>query len=186
MALEPPSSLDAPLPALLALFVVAILAFSALNLGHRADLDYYVPLADAFLHGRLFVIDHPSWLNELVPFGGHYYVVYPPAPAVLLMPLVLVFGPTLDQARVSIGLGAVDVALAGAVAYRVVGPRRWVWLLFAVLFGFGTTLWYSVQSGNSWHFAHVCATFFLLLAIFDAQRDGPPWRIGLLLGGAPV
>jgi hypothetical protein len=184
--LQPPASPDAPLPALLALFAAAFLAFSILNLGHHADLDYYVPLADAFLHGRLFVLDHPSWLNELVPFGGHYYVVYPPVPAVLLMPLVLVFGPTLDQARVSIGLGAIDVALAGAVAYRVVGPRRWIWLLFAVLFGFGTTLWYSVQSGNSWHFAHVCATFFLLLAILDTQRDGPPWRIGLLLGGATL
>ena len=184
--LRPPSSPDAPLVLLAALFVAAFVGYSILNLGHRADLDYYVPLANAFLHGRLFVLDHPSYLNELVPYGGQYYVVYPPAPAVLLMPFVLVFGPTFDQARVSIALGAVDVALAGAVAYRVVGPRRWIWVLFAVLFGFGTTIWYSVQSGNSWQFAQVCATLFLLLAILDAQRDGPPWRIGLLLGGATL
>jgi hypothetical protein len=132
------------------------------------------------------VADHPSYLNELVPFHGQWYVVYPPAPAVLLMPLVALFGPGLDQARVSIVLGAVDVALAGAVAYRVVGPRRWIWVLYALLFGLGTTIWYSVQSGNSWQFAHVCATLFLLLAIYVAQRDGPPWLMGLLLGGAAL
>jgi hypothetical protein len=52
------------------------------------------------------------------------------------------------------------------------------------MFGFGSTVWYEVASGNSWHFAHVCATTFLLLAILDVQHKGPPWRIGLLLGCA--
>jgi hypothetical protein len=182
--LAPPTSPDAPVLVLAALVAVAFVWYSFLNGGHRASLDYYVPLADAFLHGRLYVIDHPSYLNELVPFAGQYYVVYPPIPAVLLMPIVLIFGPGFDQARASIVLGALDVALAGAVAYRVVGPRRWVWVLFAIMFGFGTTVWYSVASGNSWHFAHVCATTFLLLAVLDTQRNGPPWRIGLLLGCA--
>jgi len=182
--LRPPTGPDAPIAVLAALVAVAFIWYSFINQGHRASLDYYVPLADAFLHGRLYVIAHPSYLNELVPYGGHYYVVYPPAPAVLLMPLVAVFGNTFDQARASIALGAVDVALAAAVAYRVVGPRRWIWVLFAIMFGFGSTVWYEVMSGNSWHFAHVCATTFLLLAIIDVQHDGPPWRIGLLLGCA--
>ena len=29
--------------------------------------DYFVRLADAFLHGRLSLLEAPSWLNELVP-----------------------------------------------------------------------------------------------------------------------
>jgi hypothetical protein len=182
--LRPPAGPDAPIPLLAGLVAVAFIWYSIINQGHHASLDYYVPLADAFLHGRLYVIAHPSYLNELVPYGGHYYVVYPPLPAVLLMPLVAVFGPTFDQARASIAMGAIDVALAAAVAYRVVGPRRWIWILFAIMFGFGSTVWYEVASGNSWHFAHVCATTFLLLAILDVQHDGPPWRIGLLLGFA--
>ena len=182
--LRPPTGPDAPIAVLAALVAVAFIWYSFINQGHRASLDYYVPLADAFLHGRLYVIAHPSYLNELVPYGGHYYVVYPPAPAVVLMPLVAIFGNTFDQARASIALGAVDVALAAAVAYRVVGPRRWIWILFAVMFGFGSTVWYEVASGNSWHFAHVCATTFLLLAILDTQHNGPPWRIVLLLGCA--
>ena len=182
--LRPPAGPDAPIPLLAGLAAVAFLWYSFINQGHEASLDYYVPLADAFLHGRLYVLDHPSYLNELVPYGGQWYVVYPPAPAVLLMPLVAFFGAAFDQARASIALGAIDVALAAAVAYRVVGPRRWIWILFAIMFGFGSTVWYEVASGNSWHFAHVCATTFLLLAIIDVQHDGPPWRIGLLVGFA--
>ena len=38
-----------------------------INHGRVVDLDYFVPLADAFLHGRLGLEDAPSWLNELVP-----------------------------------------------------------------------------------------------------------------------
>ena len=182
--LRPPTEPDAPIALLAGLAVVSFILYSLINLGHFASLNYYVPLADAFLHGRLYVADHPSWLNELVPYGGQWYVVYPPLPAVLLVPVVAFFGPGFDQARASIVMGSLDVALAGAVAYRVIGPRRWVWILFAMMFGFGSTVWYEVASGNSWHFAHVCATTFLLLAVLDVQHKGPPWRIGLLLGCA--
>ena len=68
--------------------------------GPRADpFDYFVRLADAFLHGRLYLLEAPSWLNELVPGGGGWYVVYPPVPAVLLVPFVAVFGTELPAER---------------------------------------------------------------------------------------
>ena len=64
-----------------------------------ANLDYFVPLADAFLHGRLGLTEAPSWLNEVVPGGnGLYYVVYPPMPALVSCPSVALFGPDFDQA----------------------------------------------------------------------------------------
>src|SRR5262245_34935113 len=56
--------------------------------------DYFVRLADAFLNGRLYLLEAPSWLNELVPGGGGWYVVYPPVPALMLIPFVALFGPT--------------------------------------------------------------------------------------------
>ena len=40
----------------------------------RQELDYFVRLADAFLHGRLYVTEAPTWLNELIPAGpGRWY-----------------------------------------------------------------------------------------------------------------
>ena len=50
----------------------------------RQNLDYFVRLADAFLHGRIYLTEAPSWLNELIPKDGVWYVAYPPFPAVLL------------------------------------------------------------------------------------------------------
>ena len=55
------------LSALAVLFVVAFTVYSVTGQGHPTDYNYYVRLADALLHGRLYVLDHPSWLNELIP-----------------------------------------------------------------------------------------------------------------------
>ena len=58
----------------------------------RQELDYFVRLADAMLHGRIYLTQAPSWLNELIPRNGVWYVAYPPWPAILLIPFVAVFG----------------------------------------------------------------------------------------------
>jgi len=167
------------------LFAAALAVYGFLNRGRPAELDYFVPLADAFLHGRLDLAEHPPWLNELVPFDGRWFVVYPPMPAIVLLPLVLLLGPELDQAGVSILLGAITVALTWLVGRGLgLGERRAA--LFGFLFGFGTIFWYSAQAGSSWHFAHVCATFFMFLAIIAVQRDSSPLVIGLLLGAAAL
>lgn len=169
-------------------YLVAVLALGLGLVMHRGApvyLHYFVPLADAFLHGRLDVLDHPAWLNELVPFQGKYYVVYPPMPAVLLMPFVALFGPGFNQAVVSLGLGAANAFLAAGVFHRM-GQRGLTWVLFSLLLPLGTIAWYSAAAATSWHFAHVCALFFLLLAIRDVQVGAPPWRLGLWLGAATL
>jgi len=166
----------------LALTVGAFLVYSFVNHDRRAALDYFVPLADAFLHGHLGLAAEPAsgGYNELVPFGGQLYVVYPPLPAVILMPFVLIFGPDLDQARVSILFGALNVGLAWWVAMSM-GTRRSSALVLAIVLGFGSIAWYSAQAGTSWHIAHVLATTFALCAIGAAVRGGPPWLVGLLV-----
>jgi len=164
------------------LVVGAFLVYSFVNHDRRAALDYFVPLADAFLHGRLGLEAAPpsGGYNELVPLGGLLHVVYPPMPAVVLMPFVLVFGPGMDQARVSILFGALNVGLAWWVALGM-GARRPTAFVMAVVFGFGSITWFSAQAGTSWHVAHVLALTFALAAIGAAVRDGPPWLIGLLV-----
>jgi hypothetical protein len=170
----------------LSLLIIAIAGgvYWFINDGRRADLDYFVPLANAFLHGRLGLVDAPSYLNELVPSGtGQYFVVYPPAPAIVALPFVLVFGPSVDQAQISIALGAVNVALA----WWVLQGMGLTWrraLGFTAVFAFGTIVWYSAQAGSSWQFAHVVAIAATLLALRLAQLDAPPWAIGLCFGVA--
>ncbi len=168
----------------LVLFGLAWLVYAWVNHARSADLDYFVPLADAFLHGRLGLLEAPSWLNELVPSGtGLYYVVYPPAPAIVLLPAVWLFGPDFEQAWASILLGAMNVALAYWVV-RAIGTSRRTATVIALVFAFGTIVWYSAQAGSSWHFAHVVATLFMLLAIRACQMDARTSLIGLLFAGA--
>ena len=49
------------------LFITAFAVYGATSQGYATYYDYYVRLADAFLHGRLYLLDNPSWLNELIP-----------------------------------------------------------------------------------------------------------------------
>src|SRR5213592_1364888 len=70
-----------------ALFVVAAAVYAVINQGRPASLDYFVPLSDAFLHGKLGLSAAYSSLNEVVVGkNGLYDVPYPPGPAVLLTP----------------------------------------------------------------------------------------------------
>ncbi|HEX8940378.1 MAG TPA: hypothetical protein VF763_09455 [Candidatus Limnocylindrales bacterium] len=166
-----------------ALFAISFAVLTFVNDGRRADLGYFVPLADAFLHGRLGLTEAPSWLNELVPRNGLFYVVYPPLPALVVLPFVALFGPDVDQARISILLGALNVALAWQVVAAMGVSRRFAHLT-GLVFAFGTVTWYSAQAGSSWHFAHVCALACSLLAIRVVQADGRTWLAGFLLAAA--
>src|SRR5512136_3454637 len=105
----------------LLLFVTAFAIYWATGEGHPTYYNYYVRLADAFLHGRLYLLNNPSWLNELIPnpSGPGFYVVYPPLPAFLMTPMVASFGVQLDQTLISLLFGSLTVALAFIVSKDV-------------------------------------------------------------------
>jgi hypothetical protein len=112
-----------------------------------------------------------------------FQVVYPPAPALVLLPAVWVFGQAFEQAWASILLGALNVVVASQVI-RGMGVERGPRIVLSLAFGFGTIAWFSAQAGSSWHFAHVVATMFMLLAIRACQLDARAGLIGLLFAGA--
>ena len=149
--------------------------------------DQYVPLADAFLNGRLSIpVDRP-WM-ELVPVGdgsGAQYSPFPPVPALTLMPLVAVLGlfPGVGELSgnvMSALIGALNVALAWyllagiGVALR---PR----LVIVIGFAFTTHWWVAGMAGTH-HYAAVVAAAFLLLALNLAVRRRLPALVGLALG----
>ena len=166
------------------LFLLAALVYGIVNHGRTATLNYFVPLANALVHGQLGLSAAYSWLGEVVlgP-NGLYNVVYPPAPAVVLTPFVLLFGVGFEQAQASILLGALNVALMSLVLDQM-GFRRMMRVVLSLVFGFGTIVWYSAQNGTAWHFAHVVSIFFILLTILACQRNARTWLIGLLFAGA--
>jgi hypothetical protein len=149
--------------------------------------DQFVPLADAFLHGRLSIpVDRP-WM-ELVPVpggGGAQYSPFPPVPALTLMPVIAVLSlfPGVGELSgnvMSALIGAVSVALAWYLLAAIgvaLRPR----LVIVIGFAFTTHWWVAGMAGTH-HYAAVVATCFLLLALNLAVRRRLPALVGLTLG----
>ncbi len=149
-------------------------------------IDYFNRLASAFLHGRIWLDEAPSWLNELIPAGpGQWFVPYPPMPAVLALPFIAVFGPDFPAQVYSSIYAALAVGVLWLMLGRLGMRDRDRYGLSAV-FAFGTVFWYTAIGGSAWYFAHVGAVLFLLLALLCALDGRPAWIAGLLLGLATL
>ncbi|TET75232.1 MAG: hypothetical protein E3J42_03805, partial [Dehalococcoidia bacterium] len=72
---------------------IAILVFVIYFLTSKGSTlnNHYVRLADAFLHGRLYLVDVPDWL-EVARFGDKAFVINPPAPTLFVLPWVAIWG----------------------------------------------------------------------------------------------
>lgn len=145
--------------------------------------DYFTRLSTSLLQGKLFLIQNPPWLNELVPVNGVFYVVYPPMPAILAMPAALIFGSNLSQTLFSIFIGSINVVLVYLLGIKLQFGQK-TSILLSLFFGFGTNHWYLAGIGSAWYIAHIVALFFLLLALLETFGKGRLFLIGLLLGAS--
>ncbi len=147
--------------------------------------DYYGRLADAFVHGRYWLVDDPPWLNELLSCGDRRWcVAYPPLPAVLAVPL-LGFGTATAQDLVSQVCGGASAGFL-YLALRAYGAPRPVAVAGALLSAFGTTLLFTSADGRSWYAAHAVAMLFTTVAFLIALRGGPGWGLGAAIGLATL
>ncbi len=169
------------------LIPVALASLSALlylwTVSERVSLDSFLPLADGFLHGRLWIDQQMPWL-ELVPRPeGGFYSPFPPMPAIVLLPFVGLFGAGFDQGVATALFGGANVALVWLLlrnAGVASAPRGWLTAAFAV----GSVHWWAAGTGTVWLHAQVVAVFFALLALNLATRRRWPFVAGLLLGCA--
>jgi hypothetical protein len=151
----------------------------------RQETDYFVRLADAFMHGRVYLTEAPSWLNELIPKDGVWYVPYPPMPAILLVPFVAVFGTGFYQQVASGIFAGIGVGLAWLVLGRFALAMR-VRLGLTAVFGFGTVLWFVAEIGSAWYLSHVVAVMLSMAAVVLALDRRWPFAVGLLVGCAAL
>jgi hypothetical protein len=166
---------------------VALAALSALlylwTVSEPVTLDSFLPLADGFLDGRLYIDQQMPWL-ELVPRPeGGFYSPFPPMPAIVLVPFIALFGSGFDQGIATALFGGTSVALVWLLLRRAgvaSAPRGWLTAAFAV----GSVHWWAAGTGTVWLHAQVVAVFFALLALNLAVRRRWPFVAGLLLGCA--
>ncbi len=164
-------------------FVVTLVAYY-LTKGLTTAANAPVRLADAILHGRLDVANGSElgWIDWAF-FEGKYYVLEPPAMAIVQLPGVLLFGIDLNQTLVSI----VIASLAVAAVYRLMAgltEKLSVQIWMTVMFGFGTIFWWMSTQGGTWYFAHALSVLFLFVAIHETLVRKRPFAAGFFLGAA--
>ena len=169
----------------LGLFLVSFLALFLLNKHNFVYYNNYSYLADALLHGHLYVDGMPAYL-ESVEFGGHVYMHFAPGPAILCLPFVALFGINgFNIAWLSLALGGANTALSYRV-FRQMGigrdRRERIWC--AALLTFGTVHCFLAALGHGWFLGHVSSWFFLLLGMaFLTAPEEKRKDIHLLLAG---
>ena len=137
------------------------------------------------MQGHLWLPNVTSDKLDLTPYAGHWYSAFPPLPALVMLPFVLVWGLGANQVMVGVGLGALNVGLVHLLLRRLsrylpLDPLRRAGLV--VLYGLGTVVWQSIIQGTVWHLAHACALTLLLTALLVGLEGRRLWLVGLLVG----
>ncbi len=146
------------------------------------EANLYALQADAFLHGRF---DLPQHYHDTAVFEGRYYVPFPPFPALLVTPIVALFGlHNTNMVLVSLLLALATGHVFWRILQRLAIPRSTAAWLMAAFF-LGTSYWGSVHmSRGVWFTAHIVSAWMLLLAIDEALGRRRGLLVGLYLGSA--
>ena len=162
--------------------VVSYVVYFFTTNGHPTQFNNFVLLADAFLNGQLHLNHDLSWI-ELAYYDGKHFIVPPPVPAILMLPVVAITGLDTNQTLLSYLFGSINVSLAFlAAGYITRSLKVQIWT--AVMFGFGTIHWWVAANGGVWMFSHTVSVTFLFIAIILSFKKAHPVLPGLSLGAA--
>ncbi|MBV8196725.1 MAG: hypothetical protein JO263_01200 [Candidatus Eremiobacteraeota bacterium] len=158
--------------------LAAFVATAALSRLHATPYNNFVLLAQAFLHGHAWIDWPGNYIDALRYTDGRYYVIEAPLPAVLLLPVVAIFGGQTNQTLLSVILVSVGIGAAWELGERFGLPwQRNVWICAFLLAG--TDLLWCAMLGDVWFIAHVCAVAFTLLALLEAFGKKRGWLVAL-------
>ena len=170
----------------------ACAALYAATLGPRmrgiSDNAHYVYLAQSLLHGKLSLLaDRPPGDNDWASYHGHWYVSFPPFPALVIAPLVAVFGTAVwDRLFWALLAGLTPSLLYVLLRHlRETGASarsRRDDLLLTALFAFGSSFYYTAVQGTVWFAAHVVACALTALSLLWSVGAKRPLLAGSALG----
>lgn len=160
---------DRPIPAAM---ISAVIFGSIYYTGRQpyglSQYPYFNFLADAFLHNQLYLRLIPETTLDLSFFNGRYYLYWGPAPALLALPLVFLFGPQVSDVLQSILYGAFNVGLF-SVFLRLLSEKEILQLtraqrvLLTIFFSLGTPFTPLPAVGTVWFLLQLVSLMFVLL-----------------------
>lgn len=163
-------------PAILGFAALVAIALLVSSHGRSTPYNNDVLLADAIRHGHLWIDRHDTIIDSLA-YRGRNWVIEGPVPALLLVPVVAVFGDA-NQTAEALILCAVALLAAAALLRRLGLSDRRAVVLLAFLFA-GTDLWWCSMLGDVWFIAHTAAVAFTFLALAEAFGRRRGWLVAL-------
>lgn len=135
----------------------------------RTEYSYFNDLAEAFLHGKLSLLTTPPLVHDLVIYQNRYYLYWPPFPAVVLMPVVALFGVAASDIVYTSVFGAITVGLTAKLLAVLdstgVAPLSVIHrALLVISVGFGSVVFILAPVGTVWFTAQLIGWGFVLLA----------------------
>lgn len=177
------------------IYVVASLVYFAFadarTLTEHTHFNHYALLAQSWLEGRMDLAHGPpaySGNNDFALYDGKWFVVFPPLPALLLMPWVWLAGSAeaVCDGQFFLWLAGLGPALLflGLEKVRRAGLGRSTRanVLLALLFAFGTVYFFTAEQGTVWFAAHVVAVALSAAYLLFAVEAAHPLLAGLMLG----
>jgi hypothetical protein len=173
----------------LAGWMLVVLASLGL-LFHKGDFTvsaapHLVAQAQSWLNGRLDVTGLLG-SQDTISRNGLRYIVYPPMPAILMLPFVAVLGTSFSDIWFIWIIGAVNVVLVYHIL-DTLSSKGWSLrtqrenIVLAVLFGTGTVALWLAMEGEVWFTSQTSAVMFLLVVILATLRERW-WVASLALG----
>lgn len=150
--------------------------------------QHFSLLAEAFIAGKLYFLQIPTvtFWNDIAYFNGYSYWALGPLPAVLLMPLVYVWGLFSSQFLIQY---LQPFALA-AIAYliyqlgKLAGLGKRDTLYFTLAFIVGSAFIAVALLPTSYHFSSLLTVGLIALALVEHLGQRRYWLIGLVLAVA--
>lgn len=178
----------------LALVIFGLCAIIACQLVWRvpvfgqADTPQYVYQAESFLEGRWDLSLDPAIYNDVVVLHGKYYTIYPPLPAILMLPFVAIWGTRTSDIFFTAVCSALNLGLLYALfeQARAAGLTKRSWrqhVALAALLWIGSINLFLSIGGELWFTAHVVGMTCALLALIAALRREFTWSAAVLACG---
>ncbi|MGK4004709.1 hypothetical protein WMF31_18905 [Sorangium sp. So ce1036] len=180
----------------LALYALTTLVYAVTSsreiFSAHTPFNHHALLAQAWLDGRLDLGGPPPAYaggNDFAVFGGRTYVSFPPFPAVLIAPVVLLAGGA-ERVRdgqfflafAGIGPAVLFLALEKLSASRRSRRTQIENAALALLFAFGSVYWFTAVQGTVWFAAHVIGVALACIYLYCALDAAHPLAAGLAIG----
>lgn len=168
------------------LFTLALLSLLALQAWFHilpigtSLAPHFIYQAEAFLQGRWDLHHVSTTSTDIIALHGKYYIVYPPFPAIALMPFVAIWGLHTSDILFTTVISALNLPLIYLLFEQVRASgltrrSRRENVYFSLFFFYGTLNLYLSLGGRMWFIAHILCLTCTLLSLLLALRRHYGW-----------